>query len=148
MSRLNKKLLRDLARHWAQVAAIIAVVSLGIIMFTGPLLATKDLNDSVNEVYRRTHYEDFSARVQNAPGASAAEVRAIPNVTASEGRIVRDSQGRLAGRQLTLRVITVPDEGRPTVNGVIVEKGTYLVPGISGGCLVEHHLATELRLLP
>lgn len=148
MSRLNKKLLRDLRTHWAQVSAIVAVIALGIIMFTGPLLATRDLNDSVNEIYRLTDYEDFSARVQNAPTSAAAEVRALPNVNATEGRIVRDTQGGLAGRQLTLRVITVPDEGKPTVNGVIVETGTYLVPGVSGGCMVEHHIATELRLLP
>ena len=53
MSRLNKKLLRDLATHWAQVGAIVAVVALGIIMFTGPLLATRDLEDSVHDIYRR-----------------------------------------------------------------------------------------------
>jgi putative ABC transport system permease protein len=148
LSRLNRKLLRDLASHWAQVAAIIAVIALGLIMFTGPLLATKDLNDSVSDIYRRTGYEDFSAQVQSAPAITAGQVGALPNATAAEGRIVRDAQGGLLGRRLTLRVVTVPDDGRSTVNGLIVEKGTYLLPGVSGGCLVEHHLATELNLAP
>lgn len=148
MSRLNKKLLRDLGAHRAQVAAIVAVVALGIVMFTGPLLATRDLKDSVNDIYRRTRYEDFSARVTDAPVSIAAEVRAVPNVTAAEGRIVRNTQGRLAGRRLTLRVVTVPDSGRPAVNDLVVEKGAYLEPGVSGGCMVEHHIAAELRLPP
>jgi putative ABC transport system permease protein len=148
LSRLNKKLLRDLARHWAQVAAIIAVISLGIIMFTGPLLATRDLNDSVNDIYRRTNYEDFSAQITSAPATAVSGVKGLPNVSAAEGRIVHDSQGGLLGRRLTLRVITVPDVGRPTVNGLILENGSYLTPGASGECMVEHHLSTELKLVP
>ena len=93
MSRLNRKLLRDLVTHWAQVGAIVAVVALGIIMFTGPLLATRDLENSVHDIYKRTSYEDLSVTAQNAPASSAAQVGALPNVSAAEGRIVREAQG-------------------------------------------------------
>lgn len=148
MSPLNRKLLRDLRTHWAQVCAIVAVVALGIIMFTGPLLATRDLKDSVNDIYRRTRYEDFAATMSSAPSRAAAQVQAIPNVSAAEGRIVRETQARVLGRRLTLRVISVPDSGRPSVNGVIIEEGRYLPPDEAGFCMVEHHLASELRLAP
>jgi putative ABC transport system permease protein len=147
LSRLNKKLLRDLATHWAQVGAIVAVVALGIIMFTGPLLATRDLEDSVHDIYRRTSYEDFSVTAQNAPATAAAQVGTLPNVSAAEGRIVRETQGSVKAGRLTLRVISVPDVGRATVNGVIMDSGRYLPAG-SGYCLLERHAAEELHVTP
>jgi len=148
LSRLNKKLLRDLVTHWAQVGAIIAVVALGIIMFSGPLLATRDLKDSVNDIYRRTRYEDFSASMDQAPATATGQVASLPNVTAAEGRLIRETQGRVLGHRLTVRVISVPDVGRPTVNGVILENGGYLPAGALGFCMVEHHLASEFNLKP
>lgn len=146
MARLNRKLLRDLASHWAQVTAIIAVISLGIIMFTGPLLATRDLRDSVNSIYKRTRYEDFSVRFDSAPASSASGVASLPGARAAEGRLVRDSQARTRGQKFTARVVTVPDAGRPSVNGVIVDEGSYLPVGKAGWCMVEKHLARELGL--
>lgn len=147
MSRLNRKLLRDLVTHWAQVGAIVAVVALGIIMFTGPLLATRDLENSVHDIYKRTSYEDFSVTAQNAPASSAAQVGALPNVSAAEGRIVREAQGSIRADRLTLRVVSVPDVGRPTVNGVIIDSGTDLPAG-SGYCLLERHAAEALHVTP
>jgi putative ABC transport system permease protein len=148
LSRLNKKLLRDLATHWAQVGAIVAVVALGIIMFTGPLLATRDLKDSVNDIYKRTHYEDFSASMDQAPATAAGRLASLSNVTTAEGRIIREAQARVLGHRLTVRVITVPDKGRPAVNGLIIEKGSYLPPGAGGFTMVEHHLSSEFNLKP
>jgi len=147
LSRLNKKLLRDLATHWAQVGAIVAVVALGIIMFTGPLLATRDLEDSVHDIYRRTSYEDFSVTAQNAPATAAAQVGALPNISAAEGRIFRETQGNIKADRLTLRIISVPEVGRPTVNGVIIDSGRYLPSG-NGYCLLERHAAEELHVTP
>ncbi len=148
MSRLNRKLLRDLATHRAQVGAIIAVIALGIIMFTGPLLATRDLKESVNDIYMRTRYEDFSVRMERAPASAAAEVADIPNVIVADGRIVREAQARVKGRRLTVRVISVPDNDCVSVNGLLLENGSRPPPCEAGSCLVEHHLASELDLSP
>lgn len=146
MSLLNRKLARDLLTHWAQVAAIVIVVALGIIMFSGPLLAQRDLRDSIDAIYRRTRYEDFSAEVVSAPGEAVARVASQPNVSAVEGRLVRDLQGTVKGRRLNIRIISVPDAGRPAVNDVIVDSGRYLPVNPAGECLVEHHLASEFDL--
>lgn len=148
MARLNRKLLRDLASHWAQVTAIVCVIGLGIVMFTGPLLATRDLHDSVEEIYERTRYEDFSVRMGTAPASVAADVEALAEVEAVEGRLVRDTQAFVDGHKLTARVISVPDEGRPSVNDVIVQEGRYLQDGAEDEVMVEKHLADELGLVP
>ncbi|MBU1672022.1 MAG: FtsX-like permease family protein [Actinobacteria bacterium] len=148
MSQLRKKTIRDLRTHWAQVGAIIVVVALGIIMFSGPLIAQRDLRDSVSDIRGRTLYEDFSAQVALAPATVAGQVGALPNVSAAEGRISRETQGSVKGKKLTVRVVSVPDTGRPTVNGLLVESGRYLSPGQSMACMVEHHLTSEFDLVP
>jgi putative ABC transport system permease protein len=146
LSKLNRKLVRDLLTHWAQVGAITVVVALGVIMFSGPLLAQRDLRDSVNAIYRRTRYEDFSASVDSAPASAVARLASMHNMKAIEGRLVRDLLATVKGRQLTLRLISVPDAGRPAVNDLIVESGRYPPPGETGICLAEHHLTTEYML--
>jgi len=149
LSPLNKKLLRDLVTHRAQIAAIIVVVALGIVMFAAPLLAQRDLRDSTDDIYRRTRYEDFSAQVGTAPAESVAALGRIDNVKAVEGRQVREVLAEMPdGDELTLRVITVPDRGRPEVNDLIVESGRYLKPGESGAALAEHHLVSQFDLKP
>ena len=148
MSPLNKKLLRDLVTHWTQVLAIIVVVALGVIMFTGPLLAQKDLRESIDGIYRATNYEDFSADLSSAPLTAVGGVKALPNVTAAEGRISMDVLAKVNDSRLTLRVISVPDDRRPEVNGLIVESGVYPVPMKAGTCLAEHHLAEALGVRP
>ncbi|MCG2819970.1 MAG: hypothetical protein L6433_13395, partial [Actinomycetia bacterium] len=87
MSKFNKKLVRDLAAHWTQVAAIVIVIALGIVMFLGPLLAQRDLRESIEEIYRATSYEDFSVEVSSAPVESVEQVRCLGNVSAVEGRL-------------------------------------------------------------
>lgn len=148
MSQLNKKLIRDLATHWTQVLAIVIVVALGIVMFLGPLLAQRDLRDTIDDIYRRTRYEDFAVEVSSAPTQSVEEVRRLENVSAVEGRYVVDTQAEVGGKRITLRVISVPDVGRPAVNDVLVEEGGYLRPGEEGACLAERHLTEEFDLRP
>ncbi len=148
MSLLNRKLARDLVTHWAQVGAIVIVIALGIVMFSGPLLAQRDLRDSIDEVYRLTNYEDFSARVESAPLGTVDGVGELEGIAAVEGRLSRDVQGTVEGSGLNLRVISVPDTGRPAVNDVLVETGEYLPAGAVAECMVEHHLATEFGLEP
>lgn len=148
MSRLNKKLLRDLMTHWPQVLAIVAVITLGIIMFSGPLMAQRDLRDSVNDIYRRTNYEDFSVEVDKAPFDAVREVEALENVTAVEGRATGELIGDAGDGRMTLRVISVPNRGRPRVNGLLVEQGRYLEPDEYGACMVEHHLTEATGVVP
>ena len=145
---LNRKLLRDLANHWTQVAAIIVVVALGIIMFSGPLLAQRNLKGSISEIYERTDYEDFAVRVQSAPRSVVGEVSRLPNIEAVEGRVSSETLADVGGTRMTVRVISVPDKGRPRVNGLIVEEGRYLEPGETGAFMAEHHLSGALGLAP
>ncbi len=131
--------------YWAQVGAIILVLALGIMMFSGPLHAQRDLRGSIQDVYRLTRYEDFSVGFASAPDSAAGRVSAVPNVEAAQGRLSRDLLATVKGRSLTIRVISIPDEGLPSVNSLLIEEGSFRrLTGAS--CVVEHHLATEFAL--
>lgn len=148
MNQLRKKLRRDLLANKAQVAAIVLVVALGIVMFCGPLFAQGDLRNSVDDILEKTSYEDFSASVESAPSDSVDKLGDLDNVSAVEGRLVGDVPARVDDSEVTLRVVSVTDNGRPSVNDLIVESGRYLEPFEEGACLVEHHLASEFDLGP
>ena len=130
------------------MSSIVVVVALGIIMFSGPLLAQRDLRDSIDEIYRRTGYEDFTARVGSAPVESVSAVARADNVGTVEGRLSRESLATVKGKPVTLRVISVPDGADPTVNSLLLESGDNLKPGETASCLAEHHLTGEFDLKP
>lgn len=145
---LYKKFFRDLIAHWAEVGAIAFVLALGIAVFAGPLLAQKDLVNSVDTIYQKTHYENFSAEVELAPAASVNEVKAVPNVKSAEGRLVGEVMSRIGKARPTLRMVSIPDRGRSSVNDLIVEEGSYPEPDEENVLLADHHLASEFGLEP
>ncbi|MBN2169066.1 MAG: FtsX-like permease family protein [Actinobacteria bacterium] len=148
LRRLYKKFFRDLLSRWPEIGAIAFVLALGITVFAGPLLAQRDLVNSIDYIYNRTHYEDFSARVELAPVEATAEVAAVPNVEAVNGRLIGDVLSEIDGSNPTLRLISIPDEGRAEVNGLIIEEGRYPKPSEKNIVLVEHHLAVEFDIKP
>lgn len=146
MRQINRKLLRDFASHKAQVAGVILVAALGIFMFEGLLLTQTNLRSSIDTAYERTAYEDFRVRVASAPASALQPVADLENVKAVEGRQERDSIGKVDGSQLTMRVVSVPKDRLPLVNGLIVESGRYFEPGDGAVCLVEHHLGKQFGI--
>ncbi|MBN1288004.1 MAG: FtsX-like permease family protein [Actinobacteria bacterium] len=148
MRRLYKKFFRDLLSRWPEIGAIAFVMALGITVFAGPLLAQRDLVNSIDDIYLRTNYEDFSARVELAPLETIEAVAAVQNVKAVSGRLTGDVLSGIDGSNPTLRLVSIPDGGRPEVNDLIIEEGRYPEPLEEGAVLAEHHLAVEYGLKP
>ena len=67
MSRLNTKLLRDLAASRWQLAAVAAAVMLGIGFFHGSLVSYSNLSKSYDLTYRRLAFGDVWVRTAPAP---------------------------------------------------------------------------------
>ena len=139
--------MRDLSGQKVQVGAIIAVVALGIVMFAGPLMAQRSLRRSIDAIYEKTNYEDFSASLESAPQDASSSVSSIPGVTAADGRYVRDVLGEVKGKRITIRVISLPAAGRPAVNGLLMESGSMPPAGLSS-FVAEHHLTGEFKMKP
>lgn len=144
-SPLTRKILRDLFSLKAQVAAILVVCAFGIIMFSGPLIAIRNLRVSIADIYKKSNYEDFSVRVQRAPCQVLESLEKIPNVKAVEGRLSRETLATVRNKTLNLRVISIPSGRNYRVNSLnaewerIAEIKNYV-------CFAEHHLTSEFKI--
>ena len=148
MSLLNKKLLRDLRAHKAQVLAVLVIVILGTVIFTTLLLVPRSLDNSLNRIFTRTKYEAFKVQVAGAPPGTSEELLAIPGVSAVQGTMETETSATVKGKELTLRIVSVPDAGRASVNDLMLESGRYadVESGLAG--FAERHLTAEFGLVP
>ncbi|RVT86519.1 ABC transporter permease [Rhodobacteraceae bacterium CCMM004] len=115
MRALERKLLRDLGRLWAQALAIAAVLGCGVAVLIMALGVSDALDRSRAAYYERNAFADIFASVRRAPLTILPEIRALSGVRAAEARVsefvVLDMPGRQ--RPATAQVVTLP-EGRDT----------------------------------
>lgn len=147
MSLLNKKLLRDIRAHKAQVISVLLIVFLGTLIFTTLLLVPRSLGNKLTTIFDRTSYESFRLQVAGAPKVAVERLGAVGGVASVQGTVEKDVSAIIKGSDLTLRVISVPDVGEAKVNGLLMESGSYPAAG-SGDVIVERHLANEFGIEP
>jgi putative ABC transport system permease protein len=148
MGLLNKKLLRDLFAHKTQVIAVLVIVILGTVIFTTLLIAPRSLESWLDRIFARTQYESFKVQVSAAPPSATARVQSLPGVTAVQGTIEKETTANVGGKDLTVRVISLPEAGRPSVNGLMMESGGYPAAGPQNASVAERHLARQFNLSP
>ena len=84
---LDRKLLRDLRRMWAQALAIALVMASGVATFVLASGAYRSLDETRSAYYLRYRFADVFAEVRRAPKSVAEQILAIPGVAAAEPRI-------------------------------------------------------------
>ena len=87
MSVLHLKLLRDLARLWAQALAIAMVVAAGVATLIIGVGAYDSLSSTRARYYEANAFADIFATATRAPNDLVANIAAIPGVAVAEGRI-------------------------------------------------------------
>jgi putative ABC transport system permease protein len=90
VSTLNRKLLRDLKGHWAQFAAITAVILCGIASLAGARGAIHSLRATRDSYYAAYGMADFWVYVEKAPANAVRRFARLPGVRKARGRIVFD----------------------------------------------------------
>src|SRR5665647_1871529 len=134
--------------HKSQVVAVLVIVMLGTAILTTMLIVPRALYGWVNYIFGKTSYEDFKVQVRGLPPDAVAPLGSARNVEAVQPTIEKETSASVKGRELTLLVVSLPDQGRSSVNGVMVESGAYPPAGASGGFLAERHLARQFGLEP
>lgn len=86
---LRRKVLRDLARLWAQVLAIALVLAAGVATLILGNGAYSSLFETRARYYEENRFADVFADVTRAPRALLGEVEAIEGVLDAEARIVK-----------------------------------------------------------
>ncbi|WP_368667885.1 ABC transporter permease [Palleronia pontilimi] len=122
---LDRKLLRDFRRLWAQVLAIALVLACGVAILLTSFGMYRALDETRAAYYQRNRFADVFVEARRAPLALLAEIAAIPGVQAVEGRVTGDVVLDLPGRVEAAvgRVLSLPDHAEPRLNLPLLRSG-------------------------
>jgi putative ABC transport system permease protein len=150
LTKLQRKLLRDLLDSKAQFGAITAIIVLGIAVFVGTYESYQNLYFSYQGTYDRLAMADYWVTVDHLPVRAVRDMNDIQGITA-QGRIVREIRIDLeleSGQRVEGRVVSLPSDSRPDINDVHIERGSYFTPGDHREILVEKSFADYHELQP
>jgi putative ABC transport system permease protein len=128
MSPLDKKLVRDVWRLKAQVAAIAVVIAFGVLLLVMMDGLVNSLDETKRAYYERYRLADVFAPIKRAPKRLVDDIAKIPGVAAVEGRISGGALIDLAGIDAPIRAqaLSLPPNGRPRFNDVFLSDGRPL----------------------
>ena len=118
MRVLDRKLLRDLRRMWAQALAIALVMASGVATYVLASGAYHSLDETRAAYYLRYRFADVFAQVRRAPKSVTEQILAIPGVAAAEPRITHlallDVEG--LAEPASGMAVSIPDLHEPRLN--------------------------------
>jgi putative ABC transport system permease protein len=148
MTALHRKLLRDLRQMWPQLLAIAAVIAAGVGVCITMLSALASLERSRDDYYAASHFADLFASVKRAPESVVGRLREVPGIDVVESRIVADVTIDVPGLDEPAigRLVSIPDEGTPTLNQLLVRRGSYPTAGRGDAVLASEAFVTAHRM--
>lgn len=128
MSPLDRKLLRDLAHLWGQMAAVALVVTCGIGMFVTLRSMHRYLLSTQAGYYEQYRFAGVFAQLKRAPLAVAQEIAAWPQISVVEPRIVADVLLDVPGlpEPATGRLVSIPRDHQPALNRLHLRRGRWI----------------------
>ena len=143
MRALDRKLLRDLRRMWAQVLSIAALVAAGVMTVVAMFSTYVTLDASRRAYYDRYRFADAFASLERAPASLATRIAAIPGVTAVRTRVVHDVLVDVPGlaEAATARLVSVPAPAAPMLNDVHLRAGRWVESGRPDEAIASERLA-------
>jgi putative ABC transport system permease protein len=149
MNALNRKLLRDISIHRAQVLAISLVVACGIATFIAMRSNYNSLKESQQSYYRTYRFADLFVHLKRAPESVLPALSSIPGIARINTRIVTEVVLDIPGLEepATARLVSIPDQPESILNDIYIRQGRY--PEVSGSTvevLVSEAFATANKL--
>lgn len=125
LSMLDRKLVRDLARLWAQGLAVALVMGCGVATIILALGAYRSLEVTRAAFYERYRFATLFASLNRAPLGIGDRLLAIPGMAAVELRIVDPVLLDMPGMAEpgTGIAVSIPDIGQGNVNRVYLRSG-------------------------
>ncbi len=150
MSMLDRKLLRDLARMWAQVLAIALVMACGVATIVIAIGAYRSLEETRAAFYERYRFASVFATATRAPLHLRDRIARLPGVSGVELRVVRPVLLDMPGMSepATGIAVSIPDRGEPAVNRLYLRVGRLPEPGRTGEVAVTEPFALAHRMEP
>ncbi|MEM8885365.1 MAG: ABC transporter permease, partial [Planctomycetota bacterium] len=128
MRPLDRKLLRELGRSKRSLAAIVAIVALGVMCFVGLWATHTNLQLAREDYDARTRLADFWIELRRVPASAAEELARHPAVAEIRHRIQFPVTVDMPGypRPIGGLMLTMPDEPKPVVNDLVLRRGRPL----------------------
>ena len=147
---LDRKVLRDLARMWAQVMAIALVMACGVMTLVLAVGTSRSLEETRDAYYERYRFGDVFASATRIPDREIARIRALEGVAAVDARIVRAAVLDIPAmaEPAAAKVISLPAAGEPPVNRLSLRKGSLPRPGHAGEVAVDERFASAHGFVP
>ena len=122
---LDRKVIRDLARMWAQVLAIALVMACGVMTIVLAVGASRSLEETRAAYYDRYRFGHVFASATRIPDREITRIRAIDGVAAVEARIVRAAVLDIPAmaEPATAMGLSLAESGEPAVNRLYIRKG-------------------------
>ncbi len=149
MRALDRKMLRDLRRIWAQTLAIAVVLGCGIMVLVGATATQATLEQTKAAYYERHRFADVFAAMTRAPAAVVGAAAQIDGVAQAEGRIGFNAVLDIDGMQEPAigRVISLPANG-PALNLPVLRRGRLPAPERPHEVALSEPFAETNNLIP
>ncbi len=150
MRALDRKLLRDFWHLRGQSLAISLVIASGIATFIMSLATLDSLQRTRSRFYAEQRFADVFASLMRAPESVEAQLAEIADLRLVETRVVAPVHLEVAGfdEPITGRLLSLPDSGKPTLNGLHWIQGGPPDPRSDDEIVVSESFALAHRLTP
>jgi putative ABC transport system permease protein len=150
LSALDRKLVRDLASLLGQGVTIALVVGAGIAGFIALRTTFQSLEESRATYYERYRFGDGFVQLERAPESLGGRLEAIPGVARAYTRVVEPVRIPLEGvvQSPVGQVVTLPPDGDPPLNGLLLREGRLPEVGRSDEALLLDTFAERWGYAP
>lgn len=150
MNALNQKLCRDIWQSRYLIFAVSAIIAVGIGCFVGMLSAAKNLEFARSNYYSSSRLADFWIDLKKAPVEEVRRLTRLSGISETRERIqfqvVLDLPD--AEKPVSALLLSMPDRQAPTINNIIVRKGTYFTNNRANEVIVSEKFASARKIEP
>ncbi|MCI2399029.1 ABC transporter permease [Aliiroseovarius subalbicans] len=143
MRALDKKLVRDIGRLWAQSLAIAAVLATGVMIMVMSFGTQRSLIETRDTYYERNRFADVWSSASRAPMSLVPEIAAIEGVSRVEARIsqfaILDIEGLV--EPAMGQVLSLPTTSDPLMNTPNLRAGRLPAAGRANEVMVNETFA-------
>lgn len=143
MKTLDRKLWRDLWHMKGQVLAITLVVMSGVATFVMFITTMDSLEYTRTKFYRDYNFADAFVHLRRAPESLIEKIKEIDGVRQAETRVVAQVKLDISGfnEPVNARVISIPDGGKPLLNGIYIRRGSLPDPAKDNEVVISENFA-------
>ena len=145
-----RKMVRDLKSHKGSLAALLAIMTIGVGVYLAMASLYRDLDGSRRRYYAEYRLADFILNLKRAPRWSVDTVAAFPNVREARGRVQQAVLIEVPGREQPISgtALSLPARRAPVLNGILLRSGTWFSGEDRREVIVDQAFAKEHGLVP